>query len=128
MTSLWRLAHTPAAKDGDDYVEALIRNIQREPEKVWSLDVMQRGARMGATRLNGRFRQLTGFSPARWVIRCRVERASLLLRDTSMNIDDIAEACGYADVYFFARQFRKIAGMPPGAWRRTVTSSPALRK
>jgi AraC-like DNA-binding protein len=79
---------------------------------------MMREARMGATRLNRCCKEVTGFSPTRWVIRCRVERAAVLLRDTPMKIAAIAEACGYADVYFFARQFRQVTGRTPGAWRR----------
>ncbi|WP_081722195.1 helix-turn-helix domain-containing protein [Geminisphaera colitermitum] len=118
LSGLWRLAQTPAAQAGDERLEVLIRNIQREPERTWSLECMMREAQMGATRLNRRFRERTGLSPARWVIRCRVERAALLLRETPMKIAAIAEACGYADVYFFARQFHQITGRPPGAWRR----------
>jgi AraC family transcriptional regulator of arabinose operon len=122
LTTLWRLAHTPIATEGDDRIERMVRRIQRSPEESWSLQKMQREARRGATRVNTRIRQLTGFSPARWVIRCRVERASVLLRDTSMKIAGIAEACGYTDLYFFARQFRNIMGMPPGAWRRACAA------
>jgi AraC-like DNA-binding protein len=123
LTTLWRLAHTPVATEGDDRIERMVRRIQQSPEESWSLQRMEREVRMGATRVNTRVRQLTGFSPARWVIRCRVERASVLLRDTSMKIAGIAEACGYTDLYFFARQFRKIMGMPPGAWRRACAES-----
>jgi AraC family transcriptional regulator of arabinose operon len=122
LTTLWRLAHTPVATEEDDRIERMVRRIQRCPEETWSLQKMQREARMGATRVNSRVRELTGFSPARWVIRCRVERASVLLRDSSMKISAIAEACGYTDLYFFARQFRKIMGMPPGAWRRACAA------
>lgn len=118
LGAVWRLAHGGAAEEGDDRVDALLRAVQREPAREWALEGMARQARMGTTRLNARVRELTGFSPAQWVIRCRLEQACILLAETELKLASIADACGYRDVYFFARQFRKAMGCPPAAWRR----------
>lgn len=120
LGAVWRLAHAGAAEEGDDRVDALLRAVQREPWREWTLDGMGRQVRMGSTRLNARVRELTGMPPARWVIRCRLEHACILLRETELKLASIAEACGYRDVYFFVRQFRQALGRPPAAWRRTV--------
>jgi AraC-like DNA-binding protein len=118
LGAVWRLAHGGVVEEGDDRVDALLRAVQREPAKEWTLAGMARQARMGTTRLNTRVRELTGFPPARWVIRCRLEQACILLAETELKLASIADACGYRDVYFFARQFRQAMGCPPGVWRR----------
>lgn len=117
LGAVWRLAHARPTAEGDDRVGELARKIQREPWQEWTVEGMARDVRMGSTRLNERMREITGYSPARWVIRCRLEHACILLRETDLKLSSIADACGYRDVYFFARQFRQRFGKPPAAWR-----------
>jgi AraC-like DNA-binding protein len=31
---------------------------------------------------------------------------------------EIAEVCGFCDVYHFSREFKRSIGAPPAAWRR----------
>jgi AraC-like DNA-binding protein len=118
LAAVWRLAHGSDAEEGDDRVDELLREIQRAPWREWTLDGMAQQAGMGTTRLNTRVRELTGIPPAQWVIRCRLEHACILLRETELKLASIADACGYRDVYFFVRQFRQAMGHPPGEWRK----------
>jgi AraC-like DNA-binding protein len=50
----------------------------------------------------------------------RFEVARQLLADTSVAIDDVAAALGYAGVSPFLRAFRRWSGATPGRWRRTA--------
>ena len=120
LGAVWRLAHARAAEEGDDRVDELLRALQRESWRDWTLEEMAQQARMGTTRLNTRMKELTGHSPTRWVIRCRLEHACILLKETELKLASVADACGYRDVYFFVRQFRQAFGRPPAAWRRMV--------
>ena len=45
------------------------------------------------------------------------ERASELLVSTDYSIDRIAEACGFANRYYFTRVFTQRMGLPPGRYR-----------
>lgn len=31
--------------------------------------------------------------------------------------DEIAELCGFPDVFYFTRLFKKVTGVPPAKWR-----------
>ena len=46
---------------------------------------------------------------------------SLMIRENAP-IASIAEACGFCDVYHFGREFKRVVGASPAAWRRTVTA------
>ncbi|HVY92556.1 MAG TPA: AraC family transcriptional regulator [Bryobacteraceae bacterium] len=64
------------------------------------------------------FRQSTGASPHRWLLKHRVEEAQKLLGKRIFTLSDIALSCGFADQSHFTRVFTAMVGTGPGAWRR----------
>jgi AraC family transcriptional regulator len=64
------------------------------------------------------FRKTTGVTPHTWLLRARVERAMVLLRQRDVMVSDVAAACGFANPSHFARVFMRQIGTSPTAWRR----------
>lgn len=63
------------------------------------------------------FRESTGLSPHRYVIRRRVERAKLLLKGTDLSTAAIAAAVGLASGSHLATHFRRLIGVSPHDFR-----------
>jgi AraC family transcriptional regulator len=59
------------------------------------------------------FKQSMGFTPHQYVIRQRVERAKLLLKDGKMGILEVAIACGFTHQSHLNRHFKRLTGMTP---------------
>jgi len=53
----------------------------------------------------------------------RVSRARALLEDPTLSITDIAYAVGFNDLSTFDKVFRKLVGVPPRTYRRSILSS-----
>ena len=66
-----------------------------------------------------KFRAATGAPPHEYVIQSRIAEARRLLGESDLPIKSIAQQLGYNDVYFFSRQFKKFAGVPPALFRRS---------
>jgi AraC family transcriptional regulator len=64
------------------------------------------------------FKASFGVACHRWLTERRIERAQELLALTDLPLVDVATQSGFADQAAFTRTFRRIAGMPPGQWRR----------
>jgi AraC-like DNA-binding protein len=64
------------------------------------------------------FKASFGVTCHRWLTERRIERAQELLALTDRPLVDVATQSGFADQAAFTRMFRRIAGMPPGQWRR----------
>ena len=47
----------------------------------------------------------------------RMNRASVLLRTTSIPINEIADQVGYKDYFYFSKMFKKTMGVPPRGYR-----------
>jgi len=106
-----------------------------EPADDWLADVLSRlthgdafapdydrvaaDAGMAPSTLRCRFKAATGLSLQAYVLQARVARARALLSDTDLPLKAVAERLGYDNVYFFARQFKQQAGLPPGVFRRS---------
>ncbi|ASC72491.1 DNA-binding response regulator [Halomicronema hongdechloris C2206] len=59
----------------------------------------------------------TGRTVKQWIIERRMAQARALLAHTNQSIRQIAEAAGYSDPGYFARQFRQCHGVSPQVWR-----------
>lgn len=54
-----------------------------------------------------------GVPPVQYMIRLKLNYACDLLRSTLYTVSQTAELCGYANVYFFSRQFKEYMGVTP---------------
>jgi transcriptional regulator GlxA family with amidase domain len=68
--------------------------------------------------LERRFKAATGCSLLEYLQGLRIEEAKRLLEGGAMPIDEISAACGYGDVSFFRRLFKRLTGLTPGQYRR----------
>ena len=59
----------------------------------------------------------TGRTIKAWIIERRMAQARQLLKSSAQPIKQIADAIGYSDPGYFTRQFRKLHGVTPQAWR-----------
>nr|WP_295741167.1 AraC family transcriptional regulator [uncultured Acidocella sp.] len=73
---------------------------------------------VSAGHFNRSFRTSTGQSPHQWLTWRRLEKARMLLRETTLSLAEISVDCGFTDQSHFTRVFSKMFGTPPGRWRR----------
>lgn len=64
------------------------------------------------------FRAATGSPPIAYLIQLRVNRAAALLRQGAESVTEVAFRVGFGDSNYFARQFRRVLGMSPRAYRK----------
>jgi AraC-like DNA-binding protein len=72
---------------------------------------------LSASRFRCLFKSATGMSPTEYVINLRMDKACQLLTDTESTVSEIAAMCGYSNVLYFIRIFKKKKGITPGKYR-----------
>ena len=96
-----------------DFIEA---NLARQI----SLGMLAQLACMSEYHLARMFRISFGMPPSAWVAERRIEHARRLLKTTAQPLQQIADACGYADLSHFSHRFRDSVGAPPSRYRSVV--------
>jgi len=78
-----------------------------------SLEELAAIAQLSAYHFCRSFKRSTGLTPHQYVIRQRVERAKLLLKDSKMRISEVAVACGFTHQSHLNRHFKRLTGVTP---------------
>ncbi len=104
----------------DKRITRVLAAIQAAPERAWTLAAMAQTVHMSVSQFRRLFHASTGLTPNAHLIQERVSRARVLLVESDLTIESIADTLGYSDVYYFSRQFRRATGVPPGRYRRTA--------
>ncbi len=75
---------------------------------------------MSARNFNRRFRHATGTTPLQYLQQQRHIEAKDLLKNSDLNIGEIAFRVGYLDVSYFSKKFKTQSGVSPKQWRSSV--------
>jgi AraC-like DNA-binding protein len=106
----------PTALDERRITDAL-RHIERAPQAPLTLAGLARDAGLSPFHFLRTFRHVTGMTPHQFILRMRLHRAAMLLRQSAGTVTTIAYDCGFNDLSTFNRRFRRLIGVPPREWR-----------
>jgi AraC-like DNA-binding protein len=118
----WRAAAGSwrAALD-DERIARSLDAIYGSPQRPWSVITLARVAGMSRAAFAQRFRDLVGESPFAHLTAWRMELAKAGLRERPDDtLSQIATSVGYGDEFAFGAAFRRVVGVPPGAYRAAV--------
>ena len=102
----------------DPYVSRALTLLHKEPARAWTVDDLARDAGVSRSALAGRFTELIGESPIRYLAGWRMHLAKQLLSEGNASMSEVAERVGYESEYAFNRAFKRQIGAPPAAWRK----------
>jgi AraC family transcriptional regulator len=98
----------------------VVEYINDNLERNISLTELASLARLSPTHFCKAFTRSMSMPPHQYQLRQRVERAKLLLADTERSITEVALATGYTASSNFATAFRKVTGVTPRAFQRSL--------
>ena len=99
-------------------IRKLHHDIYESPETERSAEIESEKIGISQSYFRHLYRKYAGISFTADIISARMSMAERLLKNTTMNVNEIAEKCGYSDYSFFMKTFRKINGMTPSDYRK----------
>lgn len=95
-----------------------IAEFETDLSQPFSPAILAERSELSPNRLGRLTKRLFSLTPSQLLAKTRVAAASLLLRETSLSIVEIAQRCGYADQSAFTRAFRILTSVTPSEFRR----------
>ena len=117
------LANAPASERGwlaglrDPVLAPAMKAIHTAPDRKWTVADLAMEAAVSRSSLDGRFRDVLGLSPIRYVKEWRMRIAQDLLATTEVTVAEIARRVGYDSEEAFSRAFKRAHGQSPSPWR-----------
>ncbi|KJY25470.1 helix-turn-helix transcriptional regulator [Streptomyces katrae] len=90
--------------------------IDREFARPLDVEALAREVNMSAGQLSRQFRAAYGESPYGYLMKRRIERATVLLGRGGLAVTEVCSAVGCASPGAFTSRFTELVGVPPGAF------------
>lgn len=97
--------------------EQAVLYIREHFQEPVSLQELSRAAGLSEKYFGEYFKNVTGVPPVRYLNEYRLERAAELLHHKDRTVTEIAFECGFNDLSYFIKSFRKQYGFSPSAYR-----------
>ncbi|MBE6380471.1 MAG: helix-turn-helix domain-containing protein [Lentisphaerae bacterium] len=107
-----------------EQISCLLSELQKNYHADWNLEKMARFCSMSVSSFRQKFTRLIGTSPVDYLLKLRLEQACAKLEHSQDTLDVIAFGCGFNDVNYFSRQFKKFYQILPSHYRKTFRSKP----
>jgi AraC-like DNA-binding protein len=114
----------PAAQTGwlgalqDRQIGRAISLIHRDPARAWTVASLADEVAMSRSAFAARFTELVGEPAMQYVARWRMNVALNSLKEERATVAELASRLGYRSEAAFARAFKRVIGVPPGAVKR----------
>ena len=89
-----------------------------------SVEELSRELGMSRVHLYKKLIHITGKSPVEFIRTLRLKRAAQLLRESQMNISEIAYEVGFNNPKYFSKYFKDEFGMLPSAYMAEMKKEP----
>jgi AraC-like DNA-binding protein len=116
----------PAAQTGwlgalqDRQIGRAISLIHRDPARAWTVASLADELAMSRSAFAARFTELVAEPAMQYVTRWRMQVAVNSLKEEGATVAELASRLGYRSEAAFARAFKRVIGVPPGAVKRAA--------
>jgi AraC-like DNA-binding protein len=121
----------PTAQSGwlgalrDPQIGRALSLIHGDPARAWTVDSLARQLAMSRSSFAARFTELVGEPAMQYVTRWRMQVATTSLQEEGATVSELADRLGYRSEAAFARAFKRVVGIAPGAVKREQRASAA---
>lgn len=118
VRSYSRLVKTHAIRHYSAIVQKAVTHIEANLAGDLSLNSIAQLLQVTPGYLSTLFRKETGRTLTAYITSQRMKNALYLVRDTTLQVQTIAQLCGFSDPNYFTKQFKRCYGATPGLFRK----------
>jgi len=105
-------------------VKRIIELMQKDASRNITIGEMAESVNLSAPYFCYLFKTITGTPPAKYLKSLRMQQAATLLTTTFLSVKEIVRRVGCSDDSHFVRDFKRIYGKTPSAYRNAALTRP----
>ncbi len=113
----------PLSEEDQIFMQRVVEYVEQHLEDS-DLSVVELAETLGLSK-SGLYRKLKGLlgvTPKDFVVKARMNRAVMLLENTTLPVKEITYRCGFSDQSYFGKCFRSAYGVSPSEYRQKNTT------
>ncbi|RAV20143.1 AraC family transcriptional regulator [Paenibacillus contaminans] len=115
-----KLPAAPQENREKSVVDRLLVHIEENLGGDLSMPALCRRFAVSRTHLYDAFKKRFGCGISDYVRKIRTEQAKVIIREETSSMTEIAERLGYSSIHYFSRDFKKLTGMTPTDYAKSI--------
>jgi len=99
----------------DTRIQKVLRYISSHYSEKITVKKMAELCNLNTVYFGSLFKQETGMTLLQYLTKIRIRYAEEFLRSGELRVNEVAERCGFSDIFYFYRHFKTIFGIAPSA-------------
>lgn len=128
LIELYKPKHTnaasPSAQNQENYktwqINRVILFLKNHLGEAVSLEEMAAEADISVSYLKKLFKEAFNCGPLNYFLLMKTEEAKRMIRESSMNFTQIADALGFSSVHYFSKLFKEKTGLTPTDYAKSI--------
>lgn len=120
LTELARMSKNRTAKDSNLNIKSVAIYIQKHFNEPLDNKSLAEKMHYHPNYLSAEFKRCIGTPIHRYLLETRILKASAFIESGYDNLNEVAVMCGFSDVNYFIRYFKKIMGVSPAKFAKTA--------
>lgn len=113
LNQLFQLYYYKTQTNIDPRIKKVVDYIDLHYAEHVEIDKLAHMTNLHAVYLGKLFKDNTGFTIKAYLNKVRIHRAEQLLTIGKHSVSEVAEQCGFQDIYYFSKVFKKTKGYAP---------------
>lgn len=101
-------------------VNAILAYMAEHISEKLTLASLENITNTGRSFIEKAFHSSLGTGAIEWFIRMKIDYAKKYIRENDYNMSQIADILGYESIHYFSRQFKKVTGMSPTEYSKSI--------
>ena len=104
-------------------LKTIVEYIKDNLDQPLRTEQVAKRVELSAVQLDRRMKRVFRLSTKKFIMKCRLEKASRQLASTEISVSEIALACGFTDQSALTRQFREATSDTPASFRKKAQAN-----
>ncbi|MDF2067900.1 response regulator [Bacillus sp. Cr_A10] len=122
MNTIYKAHYNQVEADKIHQIKQFIREHSHEDI---SLEILAQRVNLSPIYISKMFKEKLGINYIDFLTECRIEKAKTLLNDSERSLKEITYEVGYHEPNYFSKVFKKVCGVSPKQYRKTLWSNKA---